>query len=177
MARRMWVLSPDGELALGLVCPRCASRALSVVAPPPTTIAPPCKGCHKAPAVYCEACMDKVCNHVRELSAANVASAVAPAREAQPAARPFMTRLWWRKSGKAHLVPADGRVRTLCDRDACTAAWSEAPHSAELCRACAATPAGKSFLEREREATVPSSVVGGHDDETGRGASAPTGSA
>lgn len=117
--------------------------------------------------------MDTVCNHVRQLSAANVASAVAPAVEAPPAAPPRLARLWWRKWGKAHLVPQNGRVRTLCDRDACTAAWSEAPDSAELCPKCAATPAGMSFLEHGREAMLPSSVVREHDDETGaRGARA-----
>ena len=51
-------------------------------------------------------------------------------------AAPFL-RWWWRKQGEAHLV-STVVFRSLCDRNASTAAWSDAPAEAKLCDVCAA---------------------------------------
>lgn len=52
---------------------------------------------------------------------------------------PTYSRQWWRKRGEAHLVPLEGgAVFTLCDRNAGTAAWSEAPIGASSCDTCVA---------------------------------------
>jgi len=72
-ARRAWVMDPDGNLAYGLVCVRCAVRAVAFVVPPATTVAPLCGSCHKDRAAVCVGCFARAHANVRELSAANVA--------------------------------------------------------------------------------------------------------
>lgn len=67
-----------------------------------------------------------------------------PRQKIEASSRPDYVRMWWRGMGKAHLVPADGSVRTLCGRDACTPAWSEASDTAKLCPGCGAAVPKKS---------------------------------
>jgi len=76
-ARRAWVLSPHGELKQGTVCTRCALRAVTVVVPPPTTMAPACSLCRRNAAEVCAGCYNAAAHNVRGLSAANVALSVA----------------------------------------------------------------------------------------------------
>lgn len=76
--RRAWVLSPHGELALGLVCTRCALRALAFVVPPATTVPPACFACKRKPAAVCRECVAKLEAHVKELAAANIARVAHP---------------------------------------------------------------------------------------------------
>lgn len=76
--RRALVLEPDGSIAAGLVCARCALRAVAFVVPPPTTIAPLCGRCKREPAAVCGSCFTSVSNNVIHLSAANAALLLSP---------------------------------------------------------------------------------------------------
>jgi hypothetical protein len=69
--RRALVLSRANKPTLSIVCTRCHASAVPVVVPPPTTIAPPCAGCGRHPARYCEDCHRNVCTNVKHLSGAN----------------------------------------------------------------------------------------------------------
>ncbi len=70
-ARRVWIMTPDG-IELGIVCKRCALRAIAVLVPPPATVAPLCACCKRGRASVCVACMERLEQQVRELAAANV---------------------------------------------------------------------------------------------------------
>jgi hypothetical protein len=74
---RALVLEPSGQLRPGIVCPRCLARRVTIVAPPPTTVAPLCSGCREHPASYCAACVARLSEQIRELTGANVARAIA----------------------------------------------------------------------------------------------------
>jgi hypothetical protein len=71
-ARRAWVLSSHGELASGLVCARCALRALAFVVPTMPTVRPSCVHCKRQPAAVCNACHDRAVEYASELVKANV---------------------------------------------------------------------------------------------------------
>jgi hypothetical protein len=68
-------MDPDGTIKSGIVCLRCASRAVAFVVPPATTVAPLCGSCRKERAAVCVGCFARAHANVRELSAANVALA------------------------------------------------------------------------------------------------------
>jgi len=70
--RRAWVLSPDGHIASGVVCKRCALRQIVLVVPPPTTVPHLCSKCRKEVASYCLGCVQGLEQNVRELTHANV---------------------------------------------------------------------------------------------------------
>lgn len=70
--RRALVLDSEGQVRSGLVCARCALRALAFVVPPPVTVAPLCKACRRDRAAVCEGCHACLGASVRELTAANV---------------------------------------------------------------------------------------------------------
>lgn len=72
-ARRAWVLDGHGGLKQGVVCTRCALRAVSVVVPKPTTVPTTCVLCKKELACVCRGCYNGAASNVRELSAANIA--------------------------------------------------------------------------------------------------------
>ncbi len=71
--RRAWVLDADGKIASALVCSWCLKRAVAVVVPPPTTIAPACGFCGKEPAAVGLACIERLERHIKELTVANLA--------------------------------------------------------------------------------------------------------
>lgn len=73
---RALVLTPHGEVKRGLVCKRCQLRSVRVVVPPPVTVPPLCCECKSAPAAVCKGCHHRVVDHVKGLSAANVALSV-----------------------------------------------------------------------------------------------------
>jgi hypothetical protein len=75
-SRRAWVLTADGAIAAGIVCGRCALRAVAFVVPPHITVPTLCTACKRAHASICAGCADRLGSNVRELSAANVALAV-----------------------------------------------------------------------------------------------------
>ncbi len=71
--RRAWVMEPDGCIKSGIVCLRCAARAVAFVVPPPTTIPPLCGVCKRAHAAVCVGCYGRISESARELTNANVA--------------------------------------------------------------------------------------------------------
>ena len=71
-SRRAWVMTPHRELVSGLVCSRCALRAIAFVVPPATTMAPPCTQCKRAPASVCAGCHERVCRAVSDTTKANL---------------------------------------------------------------------------------------------------------
>lgn len=79
--RRAWVISPHGELESGIVCSRCALRAMAFVVPPPTTIPPLCSQCKGAPASVCGSCHDRVCKAVASTMKLNVLETTAAHHE------------------------------------------------------------------------------------------------
>ena len=70
--RRAMVLNSEGKLSSGIVCKRCALRALAFVVPPATTIPTLCVKCKRANSQVCHGCYHRLESHVRELSKANV---------------------------------------------------------------------------------------------------------
>lgn len=78
--RRAWVLTSDGAVAAGIVCIRCALRAIAFVVPPATTMPTLCSSCKRAHASVCGGCAERLRSNVRELTAANVALATTRAR-------------------------------------------------------------------------------------------------
>jgi len=68
-------MDPDGTIKSGVVCLRCAARAVAFVVPPATTVAPLCASCKREPAAVCVSCFARHQGQVRELAAANVALA------------------------------------------------------------------------------------------------------
>lgn len=70
--RKAWVMEPDGTIKSGIVCLRCAARAVAFVVPPATTLAPPCACCKRKLAKVCGECHDRLEKSVRELTKANV---------------------------------------------------------------------------------------------------------
>ena len=76
-SRRAWVITSHGELASGLVCARCALRAVAFVVPPATTVPPLCSQCRGAPASVCAGCHERVCNAVQEVTGANLVLSLA----------------------------------------------------------------------------------------------------
>ena len=70
--RRAWVVTAHGELESGIVCSRCALRAMAFVVPPPTTLPPLCSQCKRGPASVCGGCHERVCKAVKDTLGANV---------------------------------------------------------------------------------------------------------
>ena len=71
--RRAWVMDPDGTIKSGVVCLRCAARAVAFVVPPATTVAPLCCVCKRDTAAVCAGCFGRQAESSRELTKANVA--------------------------------------------------------------------------------------------------------
>ena len=72
LGRRAVVLD-GGVLKQAIVCPRCFSGSVALVAPPPVTIPRPCKGCTSGLGEYCAGCVERLGGNVRELAASNAA--------------------------------------------------------------------------------------------------------
>jgi len=70
------VLNADGALTAGLVCGRCALRAVAFVVPPAVTVPTLCVSCQRERACVCQGCAERLAANVRELSKANVRLAV-----------------------------------------------------------------------------------------------------
>jgi hypothetical protein len=70
--RRALVLDSEGQVRSGLVCARCALRALAFVVPPPVTIAPLCIGCKRDRAAVCAHCHTTMAAQNQELLKANL---------------------------------------------------------------------------------------------------------
>lgn len=71
-ARRATVMSTDGMLESGLVCARCALRAIAFVVPPAVTVPPACASCKRGPAGICFTCWNRLADAKNELEKANV---------------------------------------------------------------------------------------------------------
>lgn len=66
-------MDPDGTIKSGIVCLRCAARAVAFVVPPATTVAPLCCACKREVAAVCTGCFARQAESAREVTKANVA--------------------------------------------------------------------------------------------------------
>jgi hypothetical protein len=113
-ARRAWVLGAEGDIALRVVCARCALRSIGVVVPPPAQIAPLCSECKREPARVCACCYVRAISHTRELLAANAALATTRGQRLCPHSVPLN-----RQTGRAACAECRHEAReAAADRDA-----------------------------------------------------------
>lgn len=78
LGRRAFVLDGAG-LRAAVVCATCARRAVLLVTPEAAQVPRACGGCGKEVATIGPRCAERVGEHVRELSTANVVLAAAAA--------------------------------------------------------------------------------------------------
>ena len=72
------VVTDQGEVKAGIVCARCALRAVAFVIPPKVTVPTACELCKRGLACVCRPCAEALAQNVRELTKANVALALKP---------------------------------------------------------------------------------------------------
>ena len=69
---RAVMLDAHGAAAWGVVCARCTSTAVPVVAPKAVTVAPACANKCGGSAAFCLGCYERAAAHVSGLTAANI---------------------------------------------------------------------------------------------------------